>query len=136
MFNFGMSFSNERPTLNVFRFDARAGKLVYRRRLPVPDPCSVHDCCLSPSYLTVHLNGHVLDMAALRDGGTTILESMSWEPERGASLFIASRETGKQVARVPLGRGYCLHTVNAFEQDGGSSTTSSSWTSPSTRTTR
>jgi all-trans-8'-apo-beta-carotenal 15,15'-oxygenase len=118
MFNFGISFSNERPTLNVYRFDARAGKLVYRRRLPVPDPCSVHDCCLSPSYLTVHLNGHVLDMAAIRDGGTTILESMSWEPERGAFLLVASRETGQQVARVPLERGYCLHTVNAFERDG------------------
>jgi len=102
MFNFGMSFSNERPVLNLYRF-AASGALVYRKRLPVPDPCSVHDCCL---------------MAAIRDGGSTILESLGWEPERGASLLIASRETGAHVARVPLEGRYCLHTVNAFEQAG------------------
>jgi len=117
MFNFGMSFSNERPVLNLYRF-AASGALVYRKRLPVPDPCSVHDCCLSPSYLMVYLNGLVLDMVAIRDGGGTIMESLSWEPERGASLLVASRETGAALARVPLGSGYCLHTVNAFEQDG------------------
>jgi all-trans-8'-apo-beta-carotenal 15,15'-oxygenase len=117
MFNFGMSYSPEHPHLNLYRFDAR-GAIVYRRRVEVPDPSSIHDFCLSPSYLIVYLNGHVLEMAALRDGGSTILEALSWEPERGASLLIASRETGERLARIPLGRGYCLHTVNAFERDG------------------
>ncbi|MGE0454528.1 MAG: carotenoid oxygenase family protein [Vicinamibacteria bacterium] len=117
MFNFGMSYSPAHPTLNLYRFDPR-GAMVYRRRVEVPDPSSIHDFCLSPSYLIVYLNGHVLDMAALRDGGSTILEALNWEPERGASLLIASRETGERLARIPLERGYCLHTVNAFEKDG------------------
>ncbi len=117
LFNFGMSFSNERPVINLYRF-AASGALVYRRRVPVPDPCSVHDFCLSPSYLIVYLNGLVLDITSIRDGGSTILESLSWEPERGASLLIASRETGHRLARIPLGPGYCLHTVNAFEDAG------------------
>ena len=117
LFNFGMSFSNERPVINLYRFAAN-GDLVYRRREPVPDPCSVHDFCLSPSYLIVHLNGLVLDMASIRDGGSTVLESLSWEPERGARLLIASRETGNRIAEVALERGYCLHTINAFEETG------------------
>jgi all-trans-8'-apo-beta-carotenal 15,15'-oxygenase len=117
MFNFGMSFSNVRPTLNLYRFDDR-GAAVYRRRIGVPDPCTVHDFCLSPSYCLVYLTGYVLDVSRLIEAGGTMLESLSWEPARGSRLLVASRETGRSVARVPLGPRYCLHTVNAFEEDG------------------
>jgi all-trans-8'-apo-beta-carotenal 15,15'-oxygenase len=117
MFNFGMSFSNEKPVINLYRFGS-GGALAYRRRVSVPDPCSVHDFCISPSYLIVYLNGFVLDMTSIKDGGSTILESLSWEPERGASLLIAARDTGRGLGRVPLDHGYCLHTINAFEEAG------------------
>lgn len=117
MFNFGISFSLEHPTLNLYRFGA-GGETLYRRRVEVPDPCSVHDFCLSPSYLLVYLNANVLDVAAIRDAGSSIMEALQWSPERGGSLLVASRETGERLARIPLGRGYCLHTVNAFEAEG------------------
>ncbi len=117
LFNFGLSFSNERPVVNLYRFD-ESGRLVYRRREPVPDPCSVHDFCLSPSYVIVYLNGFVLDIAAIREGGSTIQESLSFEPERGSRLLIADRETGRRVAEVPVGSSYSLHTINAFEEAG------------------
>jgi all-trans-8'-apo-beta-carotenal 15,15'-oxygenase len=117
LFNFGISFSNERPLVNFYRFNSR-GELVYRRRVPIPNPCSVHDFCLSPSYVIVFLNGLVLDIASIREGGSTIQESLSFEPERGSSLLIADRETGRKVALVPVGRGYSLHTINAFEEPG------------------
>ena len=117
LFNFGISFSNERPVVNFYRFDA-SGRLAYRRREAVPDPCSVHDFCLSPSYVIVYLNGLVLDIASIREGGSTIHESLTFEPERESSLLIADRETGRRVARVPIGRGYSLHTINAFEEAG------------------
>ncbi len=117
LFNFGISFSAERPAINLYRFDA-GGSLVYRRRLSVKDPCSVHDFCLSPSYVIVYLNGLVLDFASIREGGGTIQESLTFEPERGSSLLIAERETGRRVAQLPVGRGYSLHTINAFEEPG------------------
>ena len=117
LFNFGISFSSERPVINLYRFNPSGG-LVYRRRLPVPDPCSVHDFCVSPSYVMVYLNGLVLDIASIREGGSTVQESMSFEPERGSSLLIADRETGRRLAQVPIGRGYSLHTINAFEEPG------------------
>lgn len=117
MFNFGISFSMERPTLNVYRFGADGTKL-YRRRLPIPDPASVHDCCLSPSYLLVYLNGHVLDVGAVHEAGRSIMEALHWSPERSGSLLVASRETGELLAKVALDHGYCLHTVNAFETEG------------------
>ncbi len=48
-------------------------------------------------------------------GGRCVLDSLLWEPERGSSLLIADRETGEAVASVPVGEGYSLHAINAFE---------------------
>jgi len=117
MFNFGISFSQRHPSLNLFRFDRNA-EIRNRRRIPIPYPCSVHDFSLSPSYTIVHLHPHLLDMEGLMSGGKTIMEALSWEPERGSRLLIAARESGEQVASVPVGSGYCLHHINTFEEDG------------------
>src|SRR5439155_19854670 len=46
MFTFGMSYSSQRPTLNLYRFDRR-GALVYRRRIDTNGPYAVHDFGLS-----------------------------------------------------------------------------------------
>lgn len=51
--------------LNVYRFD-RGGSQIYRRRLPLPFPCSVHDFSLSPNYAIFYLSPYVLDLAAVR----------------------------------------------------------------------
>ena len=40
------------------------------------------------------------------------------QPELGSHLIVASRDTGEEVARLDVGRNYCLHMVNAFERDG------------------
>ena len=50
--------------------------------------------------------------------GETVMEALSWEPERGSQLLLVERETGQAVATVPLGERYCLHLVNAFEAEG------------------
>ncbi len=117
MFNFGISFSAMHPLINLYRF-AADGQMIYRRRLPIPYPCSVHDFCLSPRYAVVYLSPHLLDMEAIRDDGKTIMEALDWQPERGSQLLIASRETGETVASVELGSRYCLHLINSFEEGG------------------
>lgn len=117
MFNFGVTFAAGRPTLNLFRFDASGG-LVYRKRHALPYPASIHDFALSASYAVFYVSPLVLDMAALLQGGATIMDALSWEPERGSRLMIVSRETGELAASIPIGHKYCLHLVNAFERDG------------------
>lgn len=117
MFNFGISFSQSRPTLNLYRFGAD-GQMVYRRRLPIPDPCTVHDFSLSPSYVVVYLNSYLLDMEALLRRGGSVMDALEWRPERSSSLLVAARESGEEVARIPIDPGYCLHIVNSFEEDG------------------
>ena len=115
MFNFGVSFSAKRPQVNLFRFDDRGG-LIYRKRLDLDWPCSMHDFALSKQHAVFYVNPYILDMQVLMQGGT-LMESLSWEPERGSRLLVAGREEGDQQAVIPLGQGYCLHLINAFEAD-------------------
>lgn len=117
MFNFGVSFSQSRPTINLYRFGADGG-LVYRRRLSIPDPCSVHDFSLSPNYVVVYLNSYLLNMDSLLRRGGSVMDALEWRPGRASSLLIAGRESGEQVARIPVDPAYCLHVVNSFEEKG------------------
>lgn len=113
LFNFGVSFAAGKPQLQLYRFGP-GGDLVYRRRLPLPGPCSVHDFALSRQYAVFHLSPYHLDMEALVGGGS-VMEALRWEPGPGTRLMVVSRETGEEVASVPVPERYCLHTINAFE---------------------
>jgi len=115
LFNFGVSFSRQHPMLNVFRFGAD-GALVYRRRLPLPYPSSIHDFAISASWLLFYVSPLLLDVEAMLRGGATVIDALAWEPDRGSSLLVISRETGQLVATIPIGRQYCLHLINAFDQ--------------------
>jgi all-trans-8'-apo-beta-carotenal 15,15'-oxygenase len=114
LFNFGISFSATQPSLNLYRF-AAGGGLVYRRRLPIAEPRSLHDFCFAGRHVAFYLSPYLLDMEALA-GGKTLLDSLRWEPERGSRLLVARRDDGELVASVPLGNRYVLHGINAFEE--------------------
>ena len=116
LFNFGISFSATRPNLNLYRFDARAN-LLYRRRIPLDYPCSIHDFILSPKYAVFYLSPYILNMEAVTRNAQTLMDSLSWEPERGSQLRLALRETGEAIASIPIGSRYCLHLINSFEID-------------------
>jgi len=113
LFNFGISFSATQPSLNFYRFGA-AGELIYRQRIALPEPCSLHDFCLAGRHVAFFLAPYHLDMEALRDGHT-LLDSLRWEPETGSRLLVARRDDGEAVASVPVGSCYVLHGINAFE---------------------
>ncbi len=117
LFNFGISFSRQQPLLNLYRFDA-AGRLVYRRRLPLEHAASLHDFCLTPRHAVFYLAPYLVDMEALSRDGRTLMESLSWQPERGSRLLVVSRDTGEPVASVPIGERYSLHTINGWEEGG------------------
>jgi carotenoid cleavage dioxygenase-like enzyme len=54
-------------------------------------------------------------MELLARDGRTLIEALNWQPQRGSRLLIVSRETGDQVATIPIGNRYCLHLINCFE---------------------
>ncbi len=118
MLNFGISYATAEPTLTLYRF-AADGRLLYRRRHGLELPYSVHDFNLSQRYAVLHLGPYLMDVGRFMKEGATVMESLSWEPERGSRLAVFSRETGDLVCSVPVGSGYCLHHVNAFEDEDG-----------------
>ena len=116
MFNFGVAYSAANPHLNLYRFNG-GGKLIYRKRLPLDYACSIHDFCLSQSYVVFYLSPYILNMESLARDGRTLMEALNWEPQRGSRLLIACRETGEQVATIPIGNRYCLHLINCYEEE-------------------
>ncbi len=132
LYNFGLSYARERPSLHLYRFDA-AGNLLGRRRVPLARPVSMHDFCLAPRHAVFHVGPYHLDLEALMAGGRTLLEALRWEPEAGSELLIVPRGGGQpsggaggqaadaaaDVVRVPVGRGYCLHGIGAGEDAAG-----------------
>lgn len=117
LFNFGVSFSPEQPAIILFRFGAN-GRQVYRRRLSLPYPASIHDFAISADHIVVYVSPYVLDMGAVVQRGATLIDALDWQPERGSHLLVASRETGEQVAMIPIGHRHCLHLINAFDEAG------------------
>ena len=89
--------------------------LCYRRRVPLPYPCSVHDFSLTPRYVVFYLSPYLLDLTGLLREGRTTLECLRWQPERGSRLLIVDGATGEEVATVAVGGRYCLHLINAYE---------------------
>ncbi len=114
LFNFGISFSATQPSLNLYRFKADGG-LVYRKRVALDQPCSLHDFLFAGRHVAFYLAPYRLDMESLTQGGT-LLESLRWEPEKGSRLLVVDRETGEPVASIPVGSRYVLHGINAFEE--------------------
>lgn len=114
MVNFGVSFSARRPMLQIYRF-APTGELVLRRRHALDAPRSVHDFALSERYAVFYLSPYVFDMEAFMEEGATLIDGLAWRPELGSRIRVFDRETGDEVADVPIGSKYCLHLVNAFE---------------------
>lgn len=114
MFNFGVAFSPTDPRLHFYRFE-RGGRLLYRKQVPLPYPCTIHDFALSQRYAVFYLSPYLLNLQSLMREGRTTMESLTWQPQRGSSLLVVQRETGAQVAVVPVGRRHCLHLVNAFD---------------------
>jgi all-trans-8'-apo-beta-carotenal 15,15'-oxygenase len=114
LFNFGVSFAAARPALHVYRF-APGGEMVYRRRLDLPYSASMHDFGMSARFTVFYLAPYVMEVEGLLAGGRPVMDCLHWRPELGSRLIVANREDGAPAAEIPLGAGYCLHLVNAFE---------------------
>src|SRR6202008_1224537 len=76
---------------------------------------SIHDFSMSENHVIFYISPYILNMESLARDGYTLMEALNWQPEQGSRLLIVSRETGEQVAMVPIGNRYCLHLINCFE---------------------
>lgn len=116
MLNFGVSFAARRPCLHLYRFAADGG-LIYRRRIDLPFACSMHDFGASRRYAVFYAAPYLMEVERLLRGGASVMDCLAWRPELGSRLVVARREDGAAQAEIPLDAGYCLHLVNAFDEE-------------------
>jgi all-trans-8'-apo-beta-carotenal 15,15'-oxygenase len=112
--NFGVSFSGSHPCLHLYQFDAN-GRLSSRRRIGLSAPCAVHDFAITRRFAVFYLSPYVLEIKALLVEGRTTMDSLRWCPELGSRVLVVARGDGSVAAQAPVGHGYCLHLINAFE---------------------
>jgi carotenoid cleavage dioxygenase-like enzyme len=115
LLNFGVVFAAKQPALNIFEFDT-AGNLQRRRRYPLRHPYSIHDFGFTPNRAVFFLSPFLMKFERFWNDGASIMESLSWEPERGSRIFIAPRlGCDSEPFTVETGGGYCLHVINCYE---------------------
>ena len=114
MVNFGVSFSASQPCLHLYQFDADGG-LSSRRRIGLDAPCAVHDFVITPRFAVFYFSPYLLEISSLLGEGRTTMDSLRWRPELGSRLLVVARGDGSVAAQAPVGHGYCLHLINAFE---------------------
>jgi all-trans-8'-apo-beta-carotenal 15,15'-oxygenase len=112
--NFGVSFAAAQPMLSVYTFDP-GGALISRRRVPLDYPRTIHDFAVTERHVLFYLSPYLLDAHAIAHRGRTVMEALSWQPQLGSRLLVLSRQSGEQVASIPIGSCFCLHIVNGYE---------------------
>lgn len=115
MFNFGIAYSSQNPKLYFYGFEQE--RLRYRKALPLPYSCTVHDFALSQHYAIFYLSPYLLDVDSFLHKGKTVMDALHWEPERGSQLVVLNRSDGELVASIPAGQRYCLHLIHSFEEE-------------------
>jgi all-trans-8'-apo-beta-carotenal 15,15'-oxygenase len=58
-----------------------------------------------------------MDFGKFWGEGLSVMESLSWEPEKGSEIVLIPRGRKGPAVSIPAGHGYCLHFINCFEQD-------------------
>ena len=116
LLNFGISFSVTDPMLNVYEFDA-VGGLVRRRRHKLKYQHSVHDFGFTPNYVAFFLSPLIMDFQRFWSEEISVMESLSWEPDKGSRILIAPRSAKNVEAfSVEVEPRYCLHLINCHEE--------------------
>ncbi len=118
MLNFGISFSATQPMLNFYEFDGE-GRLIRRRRQALRFQHSNHDFAISPRYAVFYLSPLFMDFNRFWEQNASVMDSLSWEPEKGSRLLVLPRGSKSEAAfEIEAARRYCLHLINCFESEG------------------
>ena len=115
LLNFGVAFSAKQPMLNVYEFEP-TGRLLRRRRYPLKMQHSNHDFGITAEHAVFFLSPLVMDFDRFWGERLSVMESLSWQPEKGSRILVTPRASQTEAFAVPAGSGYCLHLINCYEE--------------------
>lgn len=117
MVNFGISFSATNPRLYLYEFDTN-GTLLGRRGFPLEAPHTNHDFAITQHFALFFLSPLELDFERFWGEGLSVMESLSWRPEKESCILGVPRVGCSLPSfRIPRRGGHCLHLINAFERE-------------------
>ena len=112
LLNFGISYSADKPMVNVYEFDPQ-GHQIRRRRHPLRYAHSNHDFGVARDHVIFYLDPLIMDFGKFW-GGVSVMESLSWQPELGSRILVMARESKGETFEVEVGNRCCLHLINCF----------------------
>ena len=113
--NFGVAYGGARNTLNLYEFDD-AGRQIYRNRIRLETPYTIHDFGLSDRFAVFHVGTYLLRVEKFL-AGESLYDALDYDDTRQSRLLLAPRQKRAQPIEIPIEGGYCLHFVNCFERD-------------------
>ncbi|HEU4996803.1 MAG TPA: carotenoid oxygenase family protein [Gemmatimonadaceae bacterium] len=115
LLNFGISYAAERPALHLYEIGPDES-LLRRRHVRLRMPHSNHDFGFTSGHAVFFLSPMTMDFERFVRDRASVMDSLTWEPERGSSILMIPRVAGGgESFSVAAGHGYCLHVINAFE---------------------
>ncbi|MCB0418188.1 MAG: carotenoid oxygenase family protein [Bdellovibrionales bacterium] len=114
LYSFGLNYTPSGTELLLYRFD-RKQRLIYKKAHPLPAAHYIHDFLISGRFCIFHLSPYYFQLDRFVQGAS-FLESLNWTPTKPSELWIYERITGKFLGQLPVGPGFSVHTINAFDE--------------------
>jgi len=115
MFSFGIMFFGRRGKLFFHGFTPDLQPTV-KGSASLPEGSYIHDFNLSQNYACFHLAPYSLDVHQFVKNTLSLMDALTWHPDKPFELRIFCRKSGEQVAALPLARkSFCLHVINTYE---------------------
>ncbi len=118
MCNFGAIYLGARTRFQYHEWDAGLNSMV-SGHTELESSHLVHDFLISEHYACFHLSPYCLDILSFVRNGQSLIDAMHWGADITGEWLVFSRASGEALTRVHTDvPGFCLHTINAWEQDG------------------
>lgn len=97
-------------------FDASGNRLSYRS-MEVPEALYIHDFFVTTNHVIFSLHPVVLSPFPFLLGTRSLIDSLSWQPERGNVVVVAEKYRDKPPLVLETKAAFMWHSLNAVEEN-------------------
>ena len=95
-----------------------AGRMVRSEVFDIPPTAMVHDFAVSQRYLVLLLAPLTMDMAALREGGISMVDAMRWHADAPTKVLVIDKADLGRRRMLEMPATMVFHFGNAWDADG------------------
>ncbi|HJV64380.1 MAG TPA: carotenoid oxygenase family protein [Geomonas sp.] len=103
------------PKLHITVFKP-SGALKLHRSIPMPSNVYIHDWFVSDRHFIISFHPVQIDFWTVFFGRKSMVESLSWHPEKGNLIMVLEREGDRAPLMLEAPACYMWHSVNAYQR--------------------